>query len=62
MNTVLGVARPVQQAQYDEEEDPIPTGGFNSPDITPKAPAPSVSTNETDDDDALSYFQRLAEE
>ena len=62
MNTVLGVARPVQQAQYEEEEDPTPTGGFNSPDITPQAPAPSVSTNETDDDDALSYFQRLAEE
>ena len=63
MNTVLGVSRPVQQAQYEEDEDPIPTtGGFNSPDITPKAPAPTVSTSESDDDDALSYFQRLAEE
>ena len=63
MNTVLGVSRPVQQAQYEEDEDPIPTtGGFNDPDITPKAPAPTVSTSESDDDDALSYFQRLAEE
>ena len=63
MNTVLGVSRPVQQAQYEEDEDPIPTtGGFNAPDITPKAPAPTVSTGESDDDDALSYFQRLAEE
>ena len=63
MNTVLGVSRPVQQAQYEEDEDPIPTtGGFNSPDITPKAPAPTVSPSESDDDDALSYFQRLAEE
>ena len=61
MGAVLGTSRPVQQAQQEEDEDPIPTtGGFNAPDITPSAP--SVSTNETDDDDALSYFQRLAEE
>jgi len=61
MGAVLGTSRPVQQAQQEEDEDPIPTtGGFNAPDITPSAP--SVSTNETDDDDALSYFQKLAEE
>ena len=60
MSAVLGMSRPAQQVQYEEEEEPIPTGGFNAPDITPSAP--SVSTNETDDDDALSYFQKLAEE
>jgi hypothetical protein len=61
MNTVLGVSRPVQQAQYEEEADPIPTtGGFNDPDITQSAP--SVPATDTADDDALSYFQRLAEE
>ena len=60
MNAVLGASRPVQQAQYEEEADPIPTtGGFNDSDITTSAP---VSKNETDDDDALSYFQRLAEQ
>ena len=35
---------------------PEPTADFNAPDITPKSPS-----NE-DEDDALSYFQRLAEE
>ena len=60
MSAVLGMSRPAQQVQYEEEEEPTPVGGFNAPDITPSAP--SVSTNETDDDDALSYFQRLAEE
>ena len=35
---------------------PEPTSDFNAPDITPK------STASEDEDDALSYFQRLAEE
>lgn len=62
MNAVLGVSRPVQQAQYEEEADPIPTsGGFNDPSIM-AAPAPSVPATDSADDDALSYFQRLAEE
>ena len=34
---------------------------FNSPDITPSAPAPVVSQSE-DEDDALAYFQKLASE
>ena len=60
MGAVLGTSRPVQQAQQEEEADPVPTtGGFNDPDITPSTP--SVTTD-TDDDDALSYFQKLAEE
>ena len=60
MGAVLGTSRPVQQAQEEEEADPVPTtGGFNDPDITPSTP--SVTTD-TDDDDALSYFQKLAEE
>ena len=35
---------------------PEPTADFNAPDITAK------STSSDDEDDALSYFQRLAEE
>ena len=35
---------------------PEPTSDFNAPDITPK------TTTSEDEDDALSYFQRLAEE
>ena len=43
--------------QVKEEERVVKTAsdsGFNDPDITP--------SNSSDDDDALSYFQRLAEE
>ena len=36
--------------------EPAPTANFNAPDITPK------STTSEDEDDALSYFQKLAEE
>jgi hypothetical protein len=36
--------------------EPAPTADFNAPDITPK------STTSEDEDDALSYFQKLAEE
>ena len=58
-------------ARYDEELDdesegrgsftpefkskaPEPVADFNAPDITPKS-------NDSDEDDALSYFQKLAE-
>ena len=34
---------------------PEPAADFNAPDITPKS-------NDSDEDDALSYFQKLAEE
>ena len=36
--------------------EPVSTADFNAPDITPK------STTSEDEDDALSYFQKLAEE
>ena len=40
--------------QQQREEERVVDKGFNAPDITP--------SNSSDDDDALSYFQRLAEE
>ena len=61
LNAVLGLStpRPVAQAQEEEEQDPAPIGGFNDSDITMSS-TPSVESS--DDDDALSYFQKLAEE
>ena len=60
LNAVLGLSTPraVAQAQQEEEFEPVATttigsNDFNSPDIT---------ATSTDDDDALSYFQKLAEE
>ena len=60
LNAVLGLSTPraVAQAQQEEEFEPVATttigsNDFNSPDIT---------ASSTDDDDALSYFQKLAEE
>ena len=71
LNLVLGLSAAPQRPSVDDEEyEPQPvaqspfrermsapaapaSGGFNDSDITPKA---------TDDDDALSYFARLAEE
>ncbi len=47
----------------DEEYEPVvSTGGFNDADITPAAPSPVKEEAVVDDDDALSYFARLAEE
>ena len=65
LNAVLGLSapRPVQQAQEEEEQDPAPIGGFNDSDITVSSERQPYSvTTDTDDDDALSYFQKLAEE
>jgi hypothetical protein len=65
LNAVLGLSapRPVQQAQEEEEQDPAPIGGFNDSDITVSSERQPYSvTSDTDDDDALSYFQKLAEE
>jgi hypothetical protein len=60
LNIVLGtVASPrVRQAQYEEEQDPAPVVSSNS---NRDVDLPSFNTTE-DDDDALSYFARLAEE
>jgi hypothetical protein len=58
LNIVLGLSTPrsVAQEQEDEEFEPIPAGT-----VTRSEPSlPSLSSDE--DDDALSYFQRLAEE
>ena len=64
LNMVLGIserpaARRVDPETYEDESE-----GFNAPDITPAASTPSPVKEEAvvDDDDALSYFARLAEE
>ena len=64
LNIVLGLSSApspaVRQAQYEEEEEPM---SFNAPDITAKEPVSAgVSSSADEDDDALSYFARLAEE
>ena len=73
LNLVLGVtpvARPVDESE--EEVFAAPVGGFNDPDITPgKSWGEEVSnfrekavasTPANDEEDALSYFAKLAEE
>ena len=78
LNLVLGVtSRPATRPSVDDEEyepypdpSPVATGGFNDPDITTpssfrqqmSAPSPVKQEAVVDDDDALSYFARLAEE
>ena len=65
LGAALGAPKTVQRAQEEEEYEPVAyeaparreTGGFNDSDITPKA-----SSSVDDDDDALSYFARLAED
>lgn len=64
LNIVLGLdstpSPAVRQAQHEEEEEPM---SFNAPDITAKEPVSAgVSSSADEDDDALSYFARLAEE
>ena len=64
LNYVLGTATPkapvVDESYEDESEG---RGSFNDPDITLSASssAPQMSPQESEDD-ALAYFQRLAEE
>ena len=54
--------RPAQRRVFDEElEDESDGRGTFTPDFKSKAPAPVASASE-DEDDALSYFQKLAEE
>lgn len=67
LDTVLG-KRPAARtlSVEDEEYDPAPVsdaGDFNAPDITTSSPfREKMSTNTVEDDDALSYFAKLAEE
>ena len=69
---------PTRPSVDDEEYEPVRSNydqasdGFNAPDITPQssfrqqmsstAPSPVKQEAVVDDDDALSYFARLAEE
>ena len=66
LNLVLGMSQPaarrVDPETYEDESE-----GFNAPDITPSAPSAfrekmSSPAPVVDDDDALSYFAKLAEE
>ena len=62
---VLGITQrpPARPSVDDEEYEPVvATGGFNDADVTPSAPSPVKEEAVVDDDDALSYFARLAEE
>ncbi len=56
LNSVLGAAPAARQAQQEEDEEPTPVAN-----TARDAELPSF-TNTEDDDDALSYFARLAEE
>lgn len=58
MGNVLGTAPVTRKAQYEEEEEPVPVATkVKERDVD----LPSFKSTE-DDDDALSYFARLAEE
>jgi hypothetical protein len=68
---VLGITQRAAVPTVDSEEyEPVAVGGFNDPDITPQssfrqqmnAPSPVKEEAIVEDDDALSYFARLAEE
>ena len=64
LHLVLGISarpapRPVDESFEDESEG---RGSFNAPDITHSTPSPVKQEAVVDDDDALSYFARLAEE
>ncbi len=55
-------AKPPTRKVYDEElEDESEGRGTFTPDFKSKPPAPVASASQ-DEDDALSYFQKLAEE
>jgi len=63
LDAVLNVGRPPAVSINDEEYDPAPVGGgFNDPDITGTSTVTSSSPflAKSDDDDALSYFAKLA--
>ena len=56
MESVLGTSPATRQSQFDEEQDPAPVATVT------RERTETVSSSNTDDDDALSYFARLAEE
>ena len=62
---VLGISQrpaPTRPSVDDEEYEPVvATGGFNDADIT-STPSPVKEEAIVEDDDALSYFAKLAEE
>ena len=61
LDYVLGHKQPSRPRLDEELEDESDGRGTFTPDFKSKAPAPVASASE-DEDDALSYFQRLAEE
>ncbi len=54
----LSTPRAVAQAQQEEEFEPVATSTIGSNDFN----SSDITASSTDDDDALSYFQKLAEE
>ena len=58
---VLGAKPPTRKVYNEDLEDESEGRGSFTPDFKSKAPAPVASASE-DEDDALSYFQKLAEE
>jgi hypothetical protein len=58
MSVVLNAAPEVRQAQYEEDEEPVAVATAT---VVREPDLPSFKSN-NDDDDALSYFARLAEE
>ena len=72
LNMVLGITQRAAAPTVDDEEyEPVvATGGFNDADVTPQssfrqqmsAPSPVKEEAIVEDDDALSYFAKLAEE
>ena len=61
LDYVLGHKQPARPRLDEELEDESDGRGSFTPDIKSKAPAPVASASE-DEDDALSYFQKLADE
>ena len=61
LDYVLGHKQPARRRLDEELEDESDGRGSFTPDFKSKAPAPVASASE-DEDDALSYFQKLAEE
>ena len=64
MSAVLGTSRPVQQAQEEEEADPVPTTAVldGQRAVLDGQHRTAAVESASEDDDALSYFQKLAEE
>ena len=61
LDYVLGHKQPARPRLDEELEDESDGRGSFTPDFKSKAPAPVASASE-DEDDALSYFQKLADE